>query len=278
MVHEIFDWIINNQDKSMPVIISSGIPMFVAFLGWLIIFSINVKTQKISLKNNAKMKIYEELSKLVKNYNKICIVLGVSLNKFSAPFLQMGFIDRNLDPIQRNYEGIKIWQGYTVKIGKEISDFSEAYLEVWNYLTYWDSAIPKLKNMQKELFWKQHKKLVDELWEFQRYLQGLSQREFMWEKWNRKEIDSKFDEMDEKFVKNSAYFDDFITEVHNVLVGKIFSHCKKKRENFANLPEEYEILTIKGIKKVQAKPLLNKWTIKVKSSLQKKLKQFFNAK
>jgi hypothetical protein len=235
-MHEIINWVNANKNISYPVIISSSISMLIASIGWLVIFLINLRTQKISLKNNAKMKIYEELSRLVKNYNKTCIVLGNLLNKFGTPFLQMDFIDTNLDQVQRNFEGIKIWHEHTRKISKEISNFSSAYLEVWNYLTYWDSAIPKLKNMQKDLFWNKHKKLVEEIWEFQRYLQGLPQQEFFWERWNREEINQKYDEINIKFNKNGAYFDDFITEVHNVLVGKIFGHYKKKRENFANLP------------------------------------------
>lgn len=273
MLNEITSWILNNKDKSMPVILSSGISMSVAIVGWIVI----QRQQKKLLKNNAKLKIYEGLSDLVKNYNKTCIVLGVLLNKFSAPFLQMGLVDRNLDSIQKNYEGIKIWQSFTEKIGKEISNFSETYLEIWNYLIYWTGDIPKLKNMQKELFWKRHGKLVDELWKFQRYLQGLSTREFVWEKWDRNKIDSKFDEIDDKFVKESAYFDDFMTEIHNTLAGEVFSHRKKKREGFDKLPEEYEVLTTSGgLKKIKKTYFLKKSIIRAIKNLQEKLRQFFN--
>jgi len=94
--------------------------------------------------------------------------------------------------------------------------------------------------------------------EFQGYLQSLSQKEFYWEKWNRKEIDLKFEEINKKFDENSAFFDDYMTDIHNILVGKIFEHYKKKRENFNRLPEIYNILTPSGIKKVKNKNVKNK--------------------
>ena len=257
-IQEIIDWIINNKNQSIPVILSSVISITVAVIGWLIIYLLNSRQQKISLKNNAKIKIYEELIGLVKKYNEDSIKLGVSLNKFSPPFIQMKYVDRNIENVQKNYEGIKIWQEYTSRVSKEISSFNTSYLEVWNYVLHWDSAVPKLKNMTKDLFWNKFGELMVDLREFQGYLQGLSHKEFYWEKWNREEIDLKFEEISKKFDDNSAFFDDYMTDIHNILVGKIFGHYKKKRENFNKLPEIYNILTPKGIKKVKNKNAKNK--------------------
>lgn len=254
-INEIVNWIVNNKSQSIPVILSSAISMSVAVIGWFIIYLLNSRQQKISLKNNAKIKIYEELSKLVKNYKEISIELSVSLNNFSPPFLRMEYVDKSIEKVQRNYEGIKIWQKYVEKLGKEITSFNTSYLEIWDYITYWDSAILGLKNMTKDLFWNRYGELIKNLWEFQRYLQSLSQKEFYWEQWDRKEINLKFEEINKKLIENIGYFDDFMTDVHNILVGEIFAHYKKKRENFANLPESYNVLTEKGIKKIENKKL-----------------------
>jgi hypothetical protein len=255
MMQEIGNWIASNKNQSIPIILSSAITIIIAVAGWAILYFVNLRQQKILLKNNAKMKIYEELSRLVANYNKQSIKLSVSLNRIDIVFFQMSYVDKNTDAVERNYKGIKIWQKNTELLGKEISTFSDAYLEVWDYITYWISAMPKLKNMNKELFWDRYGKLSKDLWEFQRYLQGLSQKEFYWEKWNKEDVKSELKKINEKVDDNSGFFDDLITDIHNILVGKIFGHYKKKRENFANLPVLYDILTSNGIKKIKNKSI-----------------------
>lgn len=245
--------------ENMETVISVTIPSIISVFGWMVVYGLNLKQQEKLLKNTAKMEVYKEFSGLAKEYNKTAVKLGVSVMKFSFPFIQMGIVDigRDIDNIQKNSEGLKIWQGYIKRLSVQIGNFSEANSAVWDHVTRWDSAMPELRLMFKDLFWIRIGKLEKELRNFHQYLQDLPMKEFYWEKWDRQEIDLKSDEIHKLLLEQNAYFDDLVTEVHNALVGKIFGHCKEKRENFVGLPKVYRVLTPRGVKDIKKKKQRN---------------------
>jgi len=228
------------------------ITIVLIILGWFVVFWLGLRQQNNLLKNNAKMKVYEELYELKKSIDEISINLGLLFNPYSIPFLSMKYVDKSLPASQKNFKALEFWREYLDKISKQTYTFTGAYLKLWNHIDMWIGVMPELKKAKKEFFEVHLKALTDDLHKHHSYLQNLSLENYNWEQWNQEDIKQKSQEISEKFDKIAiAYLDDLIVEIHNSLVSPILGHKKIQRENFANMPRKYKILTKKGIKEVE---------------------------
>ena len=242
----VLNWI--SENDVIVFIALNMITIFLVIVGWCIVFSQNKKL----MKNKVQMKIYEELYELRKIIDEKSIDLGVLLNPFSLPFLNMKSVNMNksFDSSQYNLEALKIWSEYVQKIAKETSEFDKYYLKLWNHVDMWIGAMPELKRAKEELFEVQFKKLTNDLWNYQRYLMELSIKKHHWNEWDKNEIEKKAKKIEEEFHQiGSAYLDGFMVEVHNCLVSSILGYKKKPLENFKITPDK--ILTKKGIKETK---------------------------
>ena len=221
-------------------------------IGWFVVFYLGLKQQNKLLKNNAKMKVYEELYELKKSIDEVSINLGLLFNPYSIPFLEMKHVDKSLEPSQRSLKSLEIWRKYLDKISRQTYTFTTAYLKLWNHIDMWIGVVPELKKAKKEFFEIHLKALTDDLNKHHSYLQNLSLESYNWEKWGQEDIKQKSQEISEKFDKIAvAYLDDLMVEIHNSLIGPILGYKKIPRENFANMPRRYKILTKKGIREVE---------------------------
>ena len=242
----VLNWI--SENDVIVFIALNMITIFLVIVGWCIVFSQNKKL----MKNKVQMKIYEELYELRKIIDEKSIDLGVLLNPFSLPFLNMKSVNMNksFDSSRYNLEALKIWSEYVQKIAKETSEFDKYYLKLWNHVDMWIGAMPELKRAKEELFEVQFKKLTNDLWNYQRYLMELSIKKHHWNEWDKNEIEKKAKKIEEEFHQiGSAYLDGFMVEVHNCLVSSILGYKKKPLENFKITPDK--ILTKKGIKETK---------------------------
>lgn len=247
MWKEIFYFLSQNKD-----IISIGLNFLsvtLIILGWVAVFLLGLKQQRRQLQNNAKMKIYEELYNIKKELDEHNIGLGLKLNKFSLPFLEMSW-EKGADA---NLKALEHWRKYLSGLSEDNYNFSKIYLKLWNHSDMWISAIPELKKAKKELFEKQLNNLSRKINEHHMYLQDLSIKQFYWNLWDRREIEEKHEAVSNLFnLVACGYVDDYLALIHNRLVSPILGYKKELRENFANLDkfEKYYILTEKGLKEI----------------------------
>lgn len=236
-----------NEELNYQIIFNS-INIILIILGWAFVFWVGIKHQRKLLKDNARMKIYEELYGYIKKFDEVNVNLGVLFNPFMMPFFSMKNIDKALDPYKQKEKAVIYWEEYINKINKEISLYSDIYIKLLNHIDMWISIMPKLRLARNELFEVQLKKLIDDLHKHVSYLQNIRFKEYDWKKWDIKEIEEVSAKISKEFDKISIGFvDDFMIEVHNELVYPVLKYKKSKRENFLNMPEKCEVLTKKGI-------------------------------
>jgi len=227
----------------------------VTIVGWFIVFYLNLRQQKKHLQNSAKMKVYEELHNLKKDIDEAGEILGLSLTKFSLPFLSMSF-EKDSTAVSADLKAIQRWNKYALDLGENIHNFVGSYLKLWNHSDMWIGVMPQIKLAKKELFEVQFKNLTDKLNKHQHFIQDQSVKEFYWKKWDRTEIEDKTKEISTLFDQMAVgYLDDYLGLIHNRLVAPIFKYKKIPRENFANLDkvDYYFILTENGLKKILVK-------------------------
>jgi len=232
-------------------IIFNFVNVILIIVGWLAVFWFSLKQQKEQLKNNTKLKVYEELYDFKKELDEKSNDLGILLNPFSIPFLDMEYVDRTIPPSQRNFQALKFWNKYLRKLSERTSAFVGAYLKFWIHCEMWIGVIPKLKKAKKELFEIQLSQLTNKLYKHHQYLQNLQIQNYWWEKWDREDIKRRTEKISEEFDQIAiGYVDDFMVEIHNILISSLIGYKKITRENFKNLPKNYKVLTQDGIKEI----------------------------
>jgi len=244
----ILNWI--SENDSVVFVVLNIITISLVIFGWFAVFLLGLRQNKKLMKNKAQMKIYEELYELKKIVDRKNIDLGVLLASVFLSFSKMENIKYDPD-YDSPYE---IWSDYLQNLIKEIGLFTDAYLNLWNHTEMWISAMQELDEMKKIYFEELLGNLVNELNEHHEYLNSLSRNNYKWEEWNRKDIEKHLDEMGKKFdLISHAYLDDFMVEVHNVLVYPIIKYKKEPRKNFKKTMSTYTVLTRKGIKEIKKK-------------------------
>ena len=106
MINELIIFLTRNKDLLTVLMGLGGI--ILTILGWFFVFFLNLRQQKKHLQNSAKIKLYEELHNLRKNIDEVGITLGLSLSKFSLPFLEMSF-EKDPSPSGANVKALEHW-------------------------------------------------------------------------------------------------------------------------------------------------------------------------
>ncbi len=223
----------------------------VTVIGWGAAFFFGIWQQRKIMKEKLKLEVYKNIYELKRSMDECAIEFSVLVSEYNLPFIQMRLPLLKNDPIQQNFEALKIWSDYVMKVNESKSRFIKAYLRLWNYFDMWICIMPKLKEMKEILFIDRMKILTMELNEYSAYIQNLSFKQHEWSKWDIVEIEKETKKMNEIFGRETSFFDDFMTEVHNELIGLSFKVKKQHREDFVNLPDRYEILTRDGLKIVK---------------------------
>jgi hypothetical protein len=219
------------------------LPILITIIGWGVIFYL----QKRQIRDNAKIKIYEELQDLKKNIDDINI--NFAFISSGLLFLDMEWAENSSNPTKLKMSAFEHWMRYTTQLNEQISNFTFAYLNFLNHIEMWMGVMPRLKKAKNTLF-TEFRKLNKKLSDHQLYLLEL---EYDWKIWDQEDIKKHFKEINSEFdAAGTGFVDDFMVLVHNLLVSPIFGYKKRHRENFANLEKlkSYKILTIDGLVEV----------------------------
>jgi len=221
------------------------ITILLIIVGWFVVFGFGLRQQKDLLKNNAKIKVYEELYKLKEIVDEEGGNLDILYNSFSIPFLGM----KNAG---EKSKALDLWNEYLQNLNKRIYIFTGAYLKFWTHVEKWIGVMPELKKAEEELFVVQLRKLIRDLNDHLDYLRNISISHYNWEEWDQKDIKERSEKISNEFHQIAvAFLDDFMVEIHNSLLGPILDYKKKPRENFDKMPQKYKILTKDGIKQIK---------------------------
>ena len=253
-ISDVLNVVLQFVENSNPNVLMT-LTLAASVVGWFVVSGLGLRQQKQQLRNEAQMKVYEELYSLKKNIDKQGIILGLAL-RHNLPFLEMSFKSRNPNKVEGNSQALSIWLDYVSGLSGAIYEFYIAYQKRWADSEMWIAVMPQLNTAMNELFEVHLNNLSKELSEHMSYLQKQSTGEWYWEKWNRGEIERKAKEISDLFNELAiGFIDDYMGLIHNRLVASIFGYRKKPRETFANLDKvaSYRILTEQGEKEVISK-------------------------
>jgi len=223
--------------------------VLIIIIGWRVVSW----QQRKNLANGARMKIYENFYLVKNQLDKSFINLGLKLNKFQLPFLEMSFSDNALTSAEKKLKDLEIWRKHVNATAREIYKFNNRYSALWALSETWIGAFPNLKKAKKELFDIQLADLTKKLYEYHEYLQSQPSKQFDWQLWKKMEIESATEDVGNLFNKIAVgYIEDYFVLIHNELVYPILGHKKTHRENFANMDKlkSYSILTESGLKEI----------------------------
>ena len=231
---------------------------FLTVTGWILVFLFNRRTQKEGLKNEAKMRVYEEIHTFNNKLQSASVNLSIKMSSFGFPFLSMQYAgQREESEAMRNADAIKLWNTFVSELSDKIGIFVDCYLKLWVHCEMWIGVMPELKLAKKILF-SEFSRLNLELRNYTDSLRKLSITNNNWREWNIEEIKQKADNMRTEFDLVFAYSDDFMGLIHNVLMAPILGYKKQSRETFNlerfNEPFVYKILTINGLEERKHTP------------------------
>jgi len=210
-------------------------------LGWFAIFIFGLRQQRKALADEAKMKVYEELSLLKQDFDRsfsINFVVSVG-SSISFTFLAIKGSGGLAYP-RKDYE---YWLDYVGKLQQEwdlaFADFSRFH----DKATTWMNVMPDLERAGKILY-KEFIGLMEDvnahtLWLRRQQASSLG----LWEK----DAEERAKKLTEKIDQFTNLMEDFLNLVHNEIITPIFSYKRKK--DFSHIQREfnYKILTKSGI-------------------------------
>jgi hypothetical protein len=235
--------------------------IFINAIGWLVIYSFNIKKQEKTLKDEVRLDIYQKIADAKKDIDDSRNKLGLMLSKHGLPFLEMKWAQKRKDT-----DGLKgkmpnkIFLEYIRELSEVRHRFTNDYLNLWREIKLWIGVMPELKKPYEVLF-KKLRELNDELLEYHNYLQSIqTEHGYDWQSWPQEEVEKKAEEVSQKFNLVTAYIDDFMVLAHNELLSPIVGVEKGLREEFSPNEEiNYSVLTKNGIEDKEFSPDDSLW-------------------
>lgn len=223
---------------------------FLTIIGWLVLLWLGLYHSKESLKNEIRLKIYEDLLDTKNAFDKsFCIDLAVKISDF-----ELNRVIRDMENFDNNkkylitsgiYENSYIyWNLYFRELSNMISTSHEDLLRYYNRLERWLGVIPDLKEV-RDLWFKTSQELYGKLWNFNRdhLTAPINQKDKSWIDNSLKHAKDLSGEVS-KFI---GYTEDLNILIHDNLLSPIFKYKKKKRDlSFMEKDIEYTALTQKG--------------------------------
>lgn len=188
------------------------IAVVLIIIGWFAVFWFNLRQQRKQLKDDAKMKIYNELWSLRK-------YLQESLSKSSAiiqskPFILMdstailGSVTKNEQDIRKGEgDAWRHWSEYLADLSSKNNNFNEIYLDFWRSIEMWIHIMPELE-IAKDILFSEYSILNEKISKYYSFLQSLNVQK--WREWNQKEIDEKSTSVWGEIMNISCYTEDMM--------------------------------------------------------------------
>lgn len=228
------------------------IGLVLTMLGWVVLFRLSLVQQKKHLKNEAKMKLYQEIGELVNNTNEMSYRLGTYFNGGALPFIRMDATQIGVSAgvttkVKADLDAANIWLEYKKEFFDMYMAWSDTYRKLWVHIETWLNVMPSLEIAKDELF-KEFGILSKQISDYNNYLNVFSTSN--WSQWPRDEMRAKANEAGKDFTDIAiGYLNDFFDLVHNQLIRKIFRGKKKQRgpRTFLYRPINVKILTKQGL-------------------------------
>lgn len=211
-------------------------------IGWLAAFWFGIKQQRLNIKDSAKLKVYEDLSKKYEEFQNSAIelttkfLIGFPMSLIESErdmpkrLLQLKKITDSqkifLAEIEGKQKAFKRANDYVTEVREVEQLFSKSFLEFWKLFETWSALTPSLKNALRVLvseYTTLSKRIHDHIF----FLITLDK--YNSEKWNKSDIDSRNKQIWEDTNEFSVYVVDFMALIHNELVTPLLGHTKEIR-------------------------------------------------
>lgn len=228
------------MDWNLIIIISLNI------IGWFVVFKLNLRQQDKKIKDEAKMKVYNEFWSLRKHLQESSSGLMALIQ--SKPFILMdstsilGSVTKNeLDILKGEHQSWQDWNEYMSELNTKINLFKAIHLDFLRNIEMWIHIMPKLE-VAKDILFSEQTIINEKISEHYNFLQNLNVQK--WKEWDQKEINSKSAKVWEDIVNFLFYVEDMMVLIHNNLVSPIFGYKKLIRK-----PTDYKfkVLTEDGL-------------------------------
>jgi|GEM_PF-6670872 len=233
--------------------------VILTLLGWCVLLWLGLYHSKKSLRNEARLKIYEDLMSVKNRLDKsFSLDLATKITSYS---LQRVIDDMEHFDSDKKYlitSGIHensymYWNLYFRELSNFIGDSNEDILLYYTRMEMWIGIIPELKEV-RDLWLEKTTELYTKLWSYnQKHIATpIGAKDQSWKQNALKEIDELRTELD----KVTGYTEDLNILIHDHLLAPIFKYKKKERDlSFITRDMEYIALTKKGFiqKKHRAK-------------------------
>lgn len=206
-------------------------------VGWVIVNSLGLKTQRILIRDNAGLKIYEELAKNYKGLQSAAAQLQARLTVSTRlqKLLKQGAGALSIDTLDRHYQDQR---NDFVHVRQDFHDHFFRFIAV---VDIWSSQIFEMSSAYKNLL-AEHQKFSKLLQRFESTINSIDIHDI--EHWDQ----NKFQEQQSQTALCSMifllYLQDFMGLVHNELAAPLLGRDKPPR----SLSEsEFPVLTKWGI-------------------------------
>lgn len=206
--------------------------IILTFFGWLVLLFMGIYHSKKSLKNEAKLKIYEEIMNFKKKIDKsfsIDLAIKLSPHSIQAVLNDMeNFENGNLNLIfgEKLEKSYLYWDRYIREIINSITNSHEDLLNYYTYLESWLGVIPNLKPV-RDMWFNELKELYTKLWDFNSIcISSPLGDPIGWKESLLIKAETIISEINEF----TGYTEDLNILLHDELISPIFGYKKRERD------------------------------------------------
>lgn len=205
----------------------------ITVIGWFIVAYLGIHLQNRLLKDNERMKVFEEIWRSRKAMSDSSAGLTsliqskpfIVMKPISPPAALAGDLERQAREQQRSWD---YWQKYMKDLFDRKLAFEDAVLDFLRMLEMRSYAFPQLNTAIKTLL-SEYRGVTSGMNEYYSFLQRLSV--YQWETWDQADIERQSNTIWEKVLDFGSYASvDMMNLVHNHLVSGYFKHKKSLRK------------------------------------------------
>jgi|CXWL01.1.fsa_nt_gi hypothetical protein len=218
--------------------------------GWIVLLWLGLYHSKQSLKNEVRLKIYEDLLDAKNGFDKsFCIDLALKTSPFELKSVIKDMENFDADKKYLITKGIFensyiYWNVYFRELTKVVGDSHEDLLRYYNRLERWLGVIPDLKEV-RDLWFRTSSDLYKKLWNYNstHLATPIGKKDEAWKEDALRDAEALNAEV-HRFV---GYTEDLNILVHDYLLSPIFKYKKRRRDlSFMEKDLEYTALTKRG--------------------------------
>ncbi len=204
-------------------LIGNFVLILITVIGWIIVYRLNLKQQKENLKDNLRVKVYEEFWEFRTDFQKNIL----SVNE--PPFILMKPVrisGLKYNELEEKQKSIKYFQKYLDELINSKREFTDVFMNFWRSLEMWIFLMPELEKAKNDLT-REYRGLNKKLDEYIDYLQKLDK--YKWEEWDQDDIKNRNKDSSGEVFNLYCYIDDMMFLIREELVNPLFDVQKQIR-------------------------------------------------